>query len=144
MKSTFTIFHEFTIHASALHVFNAISKPEHLINWWPKKCSGTPSLNEIYNFKFKDEFNWFGRVCQFSQNKSFHIKMTESDSDWNSTAFGFDLEQLENSIKIHFFHSGWESENHEFKQSSFCWAILLNGLKNYVEKEVIIPFEERE
>lgn len=69
--------------------------------------------------------------------------MTKSDKDWNPTTFGFDLESSDKGTMVNFSHINWPEQNHHFKHSSFCWAILLNGLKNYLEKGVIIPFEER-
>ncbi len=45
----FNIYHDLVIKASLQEVFNAISQPEDLNNWWTKKCSGTPELNAEYN-----------------------------------------------------------------------------------------------
>jgi len=70
--------------------------------------------------------------------------MTKSDQDWDPTSFGFDLEDIENGVLVKFWHKGWPECNHHFRRSSFCWAMLLNGLKNYVEKGIIKPFKERE
>ncbi|UWX56336.1 hypothetical protein NYZ99_09110 [Maribacter litopenaei] len=70
--------------------------------------------------------------------------MTKSDPDWDATSFGFDLVENGENIKVQFWHVGWRECNAHFRRSSFCWAILLNGLKNYVEKGIIIPFEKRE
>ncbi len=69
--------------------------------------------------------------------------MTSSDDDWNPTTFGFELEPTNNGTLLMFSHINWVKENQEFKQSSFCWAILLSGLKNYLEKGMVIPFTER-
>jgi hypothetical protein len=70
--------------------------------------------------------------------------MTDSDEDWDPTSFGFDLEPQEAGTAVKFWHKGWPTLNHHFRRSSYCWAILLQGLKNYVEKGIIVPFEERE
>lgn len=141
---SFSIYHNFVIKAPAAKVFKAISLPEHLDNWWPLKSSGAPVLGTTYNFNFTDAYNWFGTVAKCIPNASFHIKMTDADADWNLTTFGFDLEEKEGGTSVQFSHTNWPACNVEFKQSSYCWAILLNGLKNYVEKGIIIPFEERE
>lgn len=131
------------INASVKKVFNAVTLPEHLVNWWPLKCSGKPEMGEEYNFNFTDEYDWYGVVAQVENNRSFHIKMTKSDADWDQTTFGFDFENLGDKTRIRFSHINWPEVNDHFKYSSFCWALLLNGLKNYVEKGEIIPFEER-
>lgn len=141
---TYSIYHDLEINESIDKVFQAITNPEHLINWWPLKCAGIPKEGEVYNFYFTSEYDWYGKVIKMEKNKSFYIKMTKSDTDWNSTSFGFDLDQKNDKVQVKFWHIGWPECNAHFRRSSFCWAILLNGLKNYVENEIIIPFEERE
>ena len=141
---SFAIYHNLTIQSKPQKVFDGISRPEHLNNWWTKKCSGTPKLGEVYNFFFTEDYDWYGKVTQCETNKRFYISMTESDADWNSTTFGFELEPLNGGTLLSFSHKGWPKCNAHFKKSSFCWAILLSGLKNYLEKGIIVPFEKRE
>ncbi len=143
-NKSFEIHHHLTINAPLKNVFERIIDPKHLVNWWPLKCSGTPQLGAIYNFYFDESYDWYGKVIQIEPEKSFHVKMTDSDSDWNPTSFGFDLEKIETGTKLEFWHVGWPECNAHFKRSSFCWAMLLNGLKNYTEKGTIIPFGERD
>jgi uncharacterized protein YndB with AHSA1/START domain len=139
-----SIYHDLTVSASATDVFDSVNKHEHLVNWWPLKCSGQPTLGATYNFNFGPEYSWFGKVVGYEPNKSFHIKMTQADPDWEPTTFGFDIQELEGKVHLQFWHVGWPECNAHFKRSSFCWAMLLNGLKNYLEKGIVIPFEERE
>jgi len=58
IQSSFAIYHDLVIKASNQKVFDAISTPDHLINWWPKKCGGKPETGEEYNFYFAPEYNW--------------------------------------------------------------------------------------
>ena len=81
---------------------------------------------------------------KLAKNESFYIKMTESDEDWDFTTFGFDIERKDKSVLVEFSHIRWPECNAHFRRSSFCWAMLLNGLKNYLERGIIVPFEERE
>ena len=69
--------------------------------------------------------------------------MTKSDPNWEPTSFGFDLKEIEDGVLVKFWHKDWPECNDHYKHSSFCWALLLKGLKDYLEKGVIIPFEER-
>lgn len=142
-KDSYSIHHDLFISATAKEIFDAVSLPEHLNKWWTLNCSGKPEFEAKYNFYFAPEYDWYGKVMVCEEKKSFHIKMTKSDSDWDPTSFGFDLEEVEGGIRLKFWHIGWPECNHHFRRSSFCWALLLNGLKNYIEKGVIIPFEER-
>ena len=139
-----SIYFNLLIQCGKKKVFNAVSEPEHLINWWPLKCSGIPKVDEVYNFNFTDDYDWYAEVKSVNNGEHIHYKMTKSDADWNSTSFGFDLEKKENGTYLQFFHKDWPECNTHFKHSSFCWAILLKGLKDYLEKGLVIPFEERE
>lgn len=139
-----TIYHDLWIEASPNAVFEAVTSPEHLINWWPQKCSGTPELGSSYNFFFTPEYDWYGKVVEVRENESFHIKMTRSDTDWDPTSFGYDLQPENKGTALQFRHKDWPACNHHFRTASFCWAILLRGLKEYVEKGIVVPFAERE
>ncbi|GAA4896603.1 hypothetical protein GCM10023311_21690 [Flaviramulus aquimarinus] len=139
----YNIYHNLIIKASLKAIFDAVSQPKHLDNWWTLKSSGIPELGIEYNLNFTDDYNWFCKVSKIEPNKSIHFKMTKSDKDWNSTTFGFDLKTKNNNTLLKFSHQNWQEKNHHFKQSSFCWAMLLNGLKNYLEKGVIVPFKDR-
>ena len=141
---SFSIHHNLVVKAKITNVYNAVSQPEHLAHWWPLYCKGIPEKGEVYNFNFTDTYDWYAEVISCKANDHIHFKMTKSDKDWDTTSFGFDLKPNANSVNVEFWHKGWSECNAEFKQSSYCWAMLLNGLKNYVEKGVIIPFKDRE
>ncbi|WP_281542762.1 SRPBCC family protein [Maribacter aestuarii] len=141
---SFSIYHNLTILSAPQKVFEAITHPEHLNHWWTKKCSGIPREGEIYNFFFTAEYDWYSEVVKCKTNEQFYISMTESDADWDSTTFGFDLKAISDGTQLNFSHRGWPQCNEHFKRSSYCWAILLLGLKSYVEKGIIVPFEERQ
>ena len=140
---SYNIYHNLLIKASPKEVFDAVSLPEHLNNWWTLKSLGKPELGAEYNLNFTDDHNWFCEVSKVIPNESFHLKMTKSDKDWNPTTFGFDLEVKDEKTLVQFSHINWIQNNHEYRNSSFCWAMLLNGLKNYLEKGIVTPFKER-
>jgi len=139
-----SIYFNFVIKSDKFSVYRAVSDPQHLEKWWPLKCSGIPRVGEEYNFNFTDEYDWYAEVKSCKQWEHIHYKMTKSDVDWNPTTFGFYLKEDKNVTSLDFFHEGWPEFNLEFKQSSFCWAMLLKGLKDYLEQGIVIPFENRE
>jgi len=81
----FNIYHDLVIKASLQEVFNAVSQPKDLNNWWTKKCTGTPEINSEYNLFFTTEYDWNGKVITCQPNEAFHIKMTNADEDWDPT-----------------------------------------------------------
>jgi uncharacterized protein YndB with AHSA1/START domain len=141
----YSIYHDLIIKAPVERVYQAISRAEQLINWWPYRCSGIAKEGETFNFYFSPEYDWYAKVIRAEENKALFLQMTRSDADWESTSFGFELEEgVANQVRVKFQHTNWKEPNENFRHSSFCWAMLLNGMKNYVEKGEIIPFEERE
>ena len=140
---SYNIYHNFQINATPKAVFDAVSQPMHLDNWWSLKSSGVPALGETYNLNFTDQYDWYCQVSKLEPNNSIHFKMTKADADWNPTTFGFDLEEINDRTNVKFSHINWKDTNDHFKIASFCWAMLLNGLKNYLEKGVVVPFDQR-
>lgn len=137
------IFHDVLINSTKEQVFKAISEPSQLIHWWPLTCTGNPSLDSEYNLFFTEEYNWNGKVSHIKENESFYIKMTKADSDWNPTTFGFNIKEVKSGVLLEFSHKNWPINNHPFRRSSYCWALLLNGLKNYIEKDEVLDFQDR-
>jgi uncharacterized protein YndB with AHSA1/START domain len=144
LDKTFAIYHDLDIKASVKEVFEAVSWPIHLNNWWTLRCTGTPELGAEYNFYFSPEYNWYGEVISYKPNVDFHVKMTQADDDWDPTTFGFDLQELTDGVRLKFWHKNWPHCNEHFRHSSYCWVMLLGYLKNYLEKGVLLPFEDRE
>jgi len=144
MTDDFAIYHDLSINVPKSIVFEALTNPALLVKWWPYKCTGIPEVGELYNLFFGDPYDWYGEVIECKDDTLFKIKMTLSDDDWNETIFGYELSDEDNKTLIRFSHIGWKSCNSEFRNTSFCWAMLLKGLKNYLENNVIIPFEQRE
>ena len=139
-----TIFHNFQINAPIQNVFKAISTPAGFNDWWTLRCEGKPELNEIFNFYFGDEYNWFAEITKYEVNKEIEFKITKASEEWLPTSFGFLLqEEANDSTFVQFYHKNWTEASNEFKISTYCWGSLLRDLKNYLEKGIITPFEQR-
>jgi len=143
MKEGYGIYHDVYIEKTADQVFSAITMPEKLILWWPKTCNGYPELNTRYKYYFSPEYDWEAEVVELKVNHRIFFKMVDSDEDWDPTTFGYILIPHKEGTMLQFSHTGWQQRNHAFRRTSFCWAILLKGLKNFLEKGIIIPFPER-
>jgi uncharacterized protein YndB with AHSA1/START domain len=138
-----SIHHQFTIHSKAATVFEALTSQKGLDNWWPLKCSGQPKLGTEYSFFFGPEYDWRAEVVHVVANKELTWKMTKAMDDWKPTRVGFRLREEKDNTIVSFFHEGWEEASEHFAITTYCWGQLLAGLKNYVEKNVVIPFELR-
>jgi uncharacterized protein YndB with AHSA1/START domain len=137
------IYHQLIIKSGIKKIFDAVTVPKELENWWPLICTGTVKKGAEYNFYFGEPYNWFAEISDINMNQSVEYKITKADEDWAPTTFAFYLTSDGNITVLNFEHRDWQQENNHFKIASFCWAILLYGLKNYLEKGIVIPFEER-
>ena len=138
------ILHDVFIYSDATSVFDAVSQPEKINQWWTKKCSGAPQADSKYNFYFSDEYDWLGKVHSIDIGKHIHWLVTKADEDWTNTIFGFDLIPIEkNKTRVKFKHILWATSNDHFRQTSYCWAMLLSLLKNYLESGEVVPYEQR-
>lgn len=137
------IWHKFTVKASPQKVFDAFCTEQGLNSWWTLKSSGHPTLHATYNFYFAPEYDWHARVIHILPGKELTWKMTGAMEDWMETEVGFRLLQEDDQTSVLFFHKGWKEVSDHYAISNYCWALLLHGLKQYVEKGTIIPFEKR-
>ena len=140
---SYSIVFDLYINAPKAKVFDAFTIPKHLNNWWTLKSSGEPKLDAIYNLNFTDDYDWYATVSKVEKHSEFYLKMTTSDADWMPTTFGISLEDKDEKTLLKFSHTNWLIDNHHFRFSAFCWAQLLNALKNYVESGTVVPFNER-
>lgn len=104
---SYSVFHNLSIKAGTKEVFDTITLPEHLNNYWSLKSSGKAVLNSEYNLNFTDTYNWFCNVSSVIPNESFYLKMIKFDAYWNSTIFGFNLEEKEEGTLVKFSHTNW-------------------------------------
>lgn len=141
--NTHHIVFNLTINADKSTIFKAISNPKELEHWWPKSCKGEAILGGTYNFYFTKDYNWFAKVTKYNSPNWFEITMTIAMDDWIDTALGFKLKDTPNGTLLSFYHNNWKEESNHFKHTAFCWAMLLNGLKSYLEKGEITPFKDR-
>lgn len=133
----------FFVKASPGKVFDGVSTPEGIDNWWTLDCSGKPSVGEQYNLGFGPGYQWNAVVSKCSPSEEFELTMKDSDGDWNETRVGFIIEPQENGSKVEFYHTGWPIDNEHYRISTYCWAMYLRILKLNLENGYNVPYEER-
>lgn len=139
-----TIFHDFVIHATIDKVFEAVSTPKGLDNWWTKKSSGKQEIGSVYNLYFSEEYDWFAEIKILSLNDTIEFKILKAKEEWLPTSFGFIVTKIDTSLtSVEFYHKDWETTSKEYKIANFCWAELFLQMKQYLEKGIITPFNKR-
>lgn len=137
------ILHQFRVEAPPARVFEAFCRPGGLDNWWPARSSGEPKAGEVYTLWFGPEYDWRAKVIHVIPGREFTWKMTQAMPDWMSTEVGIRLSEDKEGTIVDFFHTGWPEQNDHYRISNFCWGTLLNGLKGYVERGTVVPFDQR-
>jgi uncharacterized protein YndB with AHSA1/START domain len=137
------ISHDFQINAPARRVFQVISSPEGLDQWWTKRSSGNAAEGMEYQLWFGPEYDWRAVVSRCVPDKEFELKLVKAHEDWMGSRVRFQLKENNGKTTLCFQHKGWPEENDHYRVSCFCWAMYLRLLKRYVERGERVPYEER-
>jgi uncharacterized protein YndB with AHSA1/START domain len=137
------IFHDLTIKAPPARVFQAVSTPAGLDQWWTKRSAGAPSVGAAYELWFGPEFDWRARVTKASAPEAFELELVGAAQDWQGTRVGFRLEGGEAATHLRFYHVGWPKLNEHYRVSCYCWAMYLRVLKRHLEHGESVPYEKR-
>lgn len=138
------IYHDIEIKATQEAIYEAITSPSGLNAWWTLKSAGEPSIGNEYNFFFSEDYNWFAVVQNISANESIIYRMTQATDDWIGTILSFEIiSQSESLSLLRFEHRGWKEITEHYRRTSYCWALYLSCLKEYLEKGIIKSYELR-
>jgi len=136
------IIHQLQINASSKEVFEGISLPSGLNQWWTKGSSGRPELGSLYDLDFGN-VQWQAQVTHMIPPQEFELTMTRSDPDWLDTIINFQLTDNPQGVSLKFTHRGWPSANDHFHISNYCWAMYLRILKRFLEHGEKVAYENR-
>ncbi len=137
------IFHYLQINAPAGKIFEYISTPAGLDQWWTKKSSGIPLTGQEFEFHFSPEYNWTAIVSRSLPDTEFEFILKTADEDWTGTRVGFRLIAGNGITDIQFYHTGWKDNNQHFRISNYCWAMYLRILKRRIEHGESVAYDDR-
>jgi uncharacterized protein YndB with AHSA1/START domain len=137
------ILQDFPVDARPHRVFEAVSTPDGLNNWWTLTSTGKPIEGTDYELNFGPHHHWQAIVACSVPDSEFELQMTKADDDWTGSYVGFRLELRDKKTWIRFRHSNWPEINEHFRVSCHCWAMYLRILRRYLEYGEIVPYEQR-
>jgi uncharacterized protein YndB with AHSA1/START domain len=137
------ILQEFPIAAEPARVFRAISEPSLLDEWWTLRSSGQPAVGATYELDFGPAYRWRAVVTKSEPGVAFELRMTNSDSDWEGTLVGFELQPSGGGTQVRFYHHGWADANAHYRISCHCWALYLRILRRHIECGESVPYDQR-
>lgn len=134
---------DFPIAAPPAAVFDAVSTPAGLDQWWTTRSAGTPSSGAVYDLWFDPDFHWRAEVVRYAPPHEIAYRMIQSDDDWAPTTLTIQLEPRDGGTWVRFRHAGWPEENEHFRVSCNCWALYLRVLRRWIEHGEEVPYAER-
>jgi uncharacterized protein YndB with AHSA1/START domain len=138
------IHHYFQINCPIDKVFQGISDPEMIDQWWAVRSEGKAEKDGQYKLGFDIGYNWEAKVISYSSPTKFGLQIFKADNDWVNTTVLFELSPNgENQTNVHFHHTGWKEDNEHYRISNYCWAMYLRVLKRYLEHGEEVPYEDR-
>ncbi|HWA59252.1 MAG TPA: SRPBCC domain-containing protein [Gemmatimonadales bacterium] len=140
---TADILHDFPIAVPPARVYEAITTPAGLDQWWTARSFGAPVPGSEYQLWFGPEYDWRAVVSIARPNEAFELRLTKAMVDWLGTRVGFVLSPGGAGTQLHFYHAGWNAVTEHFRISSFCWAMYLRLLRRYLEYGERVPYDER-
>jgi len=137
------IVQDLPIRAPLADVFDAVSRPAGLNEWWTKSSRGEPALDAEYELGFGAGYDWRAKVSAFDAGHAFELTMTQADPDWLHTRVGFTLERKDQLTWLRFHHAGWPSVNEHYRVSCHCWAMYLRVLRRFLDFGESVPYDQR-
>ena len=137
------ITHDFPIFVPPARVWDGITTPAGLDQWWSKTSHGSPARGNEYVLDFGPGYEWNAVVTACEIEKAFELEMTHADADWRGTRVGFALAPIPRGTQVRFHHTGWPAANDHYRTSTYCWAMYLRILKRWLEFGETVPYEKR-
>ena len=137
------ILQDFPIQATPARVFEGVTDPAHLDQWWTVKSSGRPAVGTAYELDFGPGYAWRAVVTRAEPDVAFELRMTHADRDWTGSLVGFALSPSPSGTRVSFYHSGWPEANGHYRTSCHCWALYLRILRRYLEFGETVPYDQR-
>ena len=135
------------IHASPEVVFNAITDPNELTNWFPDNAIFDGRIGGKVRFTFKKErskdldrdYCPEGSVKEFVPNKKVSYSWRLVDiPEFPETIVTWELEEIDpNKTKLEVIHSGFSGKEQgklSFKEHDQGWSYFLSRLEEYLRK----------
>jgi uncharacterized protein YndB with AHSA1/START domain len=137
------ILQDFPIHVPPDRVFEGVSNPALLDQWWTLRSSGQPAVGAAYDLDFGPNYLWRAVVTQSVTGAAFELQITRAHADWMGTLVGFQLYPSGSGTQVRFHHRGWPEVNEHYRTSCHCWALYLRILRRYLEFGETVPYDER-
>lgn len=133
------IYHVIDIKCNPRRLFDALTEPSLLQQWWLPKVKGKIELDGLYEFWAGDHVYNQMRIIELIDNQLLRwlCENESDDNEWKNTEIQFEIQESSsaNSLTLHFRHSKWKESTSFFGLCNYHWGRHLEQLKNLCESE---------
>ncbi|MCC7003689.1 MAG: SRPBCC domain-containing protein [Gemmatimonadaceae bacterium] len=137
------ILQDFPIAVPPSRVFQGVTDPALLDQWWTVRSSGRPVVGAVYELEFGPRYRWRAEVTRAEPDVAIEWRMRDSDADWAGTRLGFALAPNAAGTQVQFYHRGWSEENEHYRITCHCWALYLRVLRRHLEFGETVAYARR-
>jgi uncharacterized protein YndB with AHSA1/START domain len=137
------ILQDFPILVPPNRVFEGVTQPSLLDQWWTLRSSGQPTIGATYELDFGPNYLWRAVVTRSRPGAAFELRMTHADRDWMDTVVGFDFSPSGSGTQTRFYHRSWPEANEHSRTSCHCWGLYLRLLHRHLEFGETVPYGRR-
>lgn len=137
------IWQDFPIRVAPQRVFEAVTQPSLLDQWWTLRSVGQPVVGSTYELDFGPDYLWRAEVTVAVPGVAFELRMTKADLDWDDTRVSFEFVPSEMGTTVRFQHRGWPEINEHYRVTCHCWALYFRILRRHLELGEVVPYERR-
>ena len=128
------IFHLFNIKTEdTSKVYKAITEQEGLASWWTTDTKAVPEVGSIAEFRFTKDYYKGMKVTNLENDNKVEWECIHGHEEWIGTKVIFELEKLDNSVDIKFYHNSWKEVTNMYGICNYHWGLYLKSLKTYIE-----------
>ena len=137
------ILQDFPIKAPPDRVFQAVSDPAFIDEWWTQRSRGQPAVGATYDLDFGPGYQWRAVVTKSVPSSAFELRLIAADPDWVGSIVGFELTPSPSGTQVRFYHCGWREPDEHYRISTHCWAMYLRILRRHLEHGESVPYDRR-
>jgi uncharacterized protein YndB with AHSA1/START domain len=127
------ILHRIGVVAPLDEVYEAITTPQGLAEWWTTDTVGKNEVGGELAFRFGDVGGFDMEILELDPAGRVRWLVIDGPEEWIGTEVDWKLEQREDWTIVLFKHQGWREPVEFMHHCSTKWASFLMSLKELVE-----------
>jgi uncharacterized protein YndB with AHSA1/START domain len=128
------IIEELTIAVAPERIFNAITEPDEIVQWWSDEARVKPEVGSLGEFRFRPPAGVLQfEVAELEQDKKVHWFSRQGPPQWAGTSVIWQLAPVQGGTRVAFTHEGFAQVDESFERTRGNWNYFLDSLKSYLE-----------